>query len=73
MQAEEGSLQDTLRPSGNPDRQGVGSICVSQRGGYSPLGGGEEMDAFGNVILHGGDATGDAATVCCHHHHLGTL
>lgn len=26
MQAEEGSLQETLRPSGSPDRQGAGEI-----------------------------------------------
>ena len=32
-----------------------------------------EMGVFRHVILHGGDAAGDAATVCCHHRRLSTL
>ena len=32
-----GSLQDTFRPSGSPDRQGAGAICRSQRGGHPSL------------------------------------
>ena len=44
-----------------------------QRGGHPPLGGGEEMDGCHYVILYGGDAAGDAATIRRHHRRLGTL